>query len=219
MRASDYIGNQLDTKAVEWLEAVRSHVPPRPHLRLTPDRAALIVIDMLRYFCHPDGRCFLDSAPAIVPRIKALIGLWREMKRPVIYTRHCHAGPQDLGMLGRFFSDYIQKGELDSAVIDGLAPATEDVVIEKTTYDSFLNTELETILRLEKVEQVLITGVLTHMCYETTARAAFCRGFEVFIPVDAVASSRESLHRGALISMADCVGVMTRVEEVIASCR
>lgn len=215
MRVSDYVGDKLDIHASRWLEEIRALVPPRPQLRLESGRSALLVIDMVSYFASPKGRCYLPASKSIVQRIKALLALFRAHQRPVVYTRHGHEGGRDLGMLGRFFSDYIRAGEPDSEVIGELLPGPDEAVILKTTYDAFLNTAMEDELRKNAVEQVLLTGVLTHMCCETTARSAFCRGFEVFVPVDAVASSNEALHRNSLLSMADCVAVLTSVREVV----
>ena len=208
----------LERKAGRWLRDVRSAVAPRPRLALDPRRCALLVVDMLRYFADPAGRCFLPAAAAIVPNVSSLIAAWRRIGAPVLYTRHCHAGPHDLGMLGRFFSDYIRQGEPDSEIVAALAPARGEPVVRKTTYDAFLGTRLESLLRRRKAAQILICGVLTHMCCETTARAAFCRGFEVYVPVDAVASSDEEHHLASLLNMADAVAIVTSVEEVRARC-
>jgi nicotinamidase-related amidase len=136
----------------------------------------------------------------------------------VVFTRHGHLGPQDLGMLGRFFSDYIRADEPEAAIVDALAPRPGEDVFRKTTYDAFLGTGLEEVLRGAGVTQVLVTGVLTHMCVETTSRSAFCRGFEVYVPVDAVASSDEEHHLASLLNMADAVAIVTSVEEVRARC-
>jgi bifunctional isochorismate lyase / aryl carrier protein len=76
---------------------------------------------------------------------------------------------------------------------------------------------LEAHLRARGIEQVVISGVLTHMCCETTARSAFCRGFEVYLPVDATASSQEELHFNSLSALADAAAVLTSVDEVLAT--
>jgi len=60
--------------------------------------------------------------------------------------------------------------------------------------------------------------VLTHMCVETTARSAFCRGFEAYVPVDAVASTNEDRHLSSLLNMADSVAVMLDTKEVLEAC-
>jgi bifunctional isochorismate lyase/aryl carrier protein len=218
MRVTDYAGASLDKKSAQWLRDIRAQTAPRPHLALDPRRAALLVIDMLVYFASPNGRCFVSASAPIVSRIGALVDAFRALERPIVFTRHCHRGEEDLGMLGRFFNDYIKRGEPESEIIDALRPNQGDIVVEKTTYDAFIGTMLEHILNETASEQVVITGVLTHMCCETTARSAFCRGFEVFLPVDATASSQERLHVGSLMSIADAVGIVMSVEEVLKRC-
>ena len=88
-------------------------------------------------------------------------------------------------------------------------------MLGKETYDAFIGTELESLLGERGLDQVLVTGVLTHMCCETTARSAFCRGFEVYVAADATATSSEERHLGSLLSMADAVAVITSTEEVL----
>ena len=118
-------------------------------------------------------------------------------------------------MLGRFWSSLIRCSDPDSSLV--FEPLPEEAVIRKTTYDSFYGTGLEEILRTGTISQVLITGVLTHLCCETTARSAFVRGFEVYAAVDAMASSREELHLGSLLAMADGIGVMMDTAGVLRS--
>lgn len=191
---------------------------PRPHLVIEPARCALLVVDMLRYFAHPGGRCFLPVAGLIIPRVRSLLDAWREMGGVVAFTRHCHTGDGDLGMLGRFFSDYIRSGEPDAAIVDELTPVDLEPVFEKTTYDAFLGTGLGDFLEESGVEQVIVSGVLTHMCVETTARSAFCRGYEVFVPADATASSCLERHLQSLEGMADAVAIVTGTGEILSRC-
>jgi nicotinamidase-related amidase len=173
---------------------------------------------MLHYFADPAGRCFLPAAAAVAPRIRLLLEAWRELGGTVAYTRHCHEGEHDLGMLGRFFGDHIHAGKPEAEIIDLLEPMKGEAVFPKTTYDAFHGTGLEALLRETGSEQLLVTGVLTHMCCETTARSAFCKGYEVYVPADATASSCEERHLQSLKSMADCVAVVLSVEEVLERC-
>lgn len=219
MRTNAYISERdVDARAREWLERIRSSVALRPGLQLDPDRCALLVIDMLRYFVHPEGRCYLPAGGAITAPVARLLEAWRRRGGSVVFTRHAHEGPHDLGMLGRFFGDHIRADEPDSRIVEPLAPRGGEPVLRKTTYDAFHGTTLAETLRERGVTQVLITGVLTHMCCETTARAAFCRGFEVYVAADATASSREELHVGSLMSMADAVAIIVAAGEVIERC-
>lgn len=218
MRTSDYTNDEnLSQKTAGWLKAIRADSAARDHLVLNIGQCALIVVDMLRYFASHDGRCFLPASTPCASRIEKLVATWRSSGQPIVFTRHCHQGEHDLGMLGRFFSDYIKEGEADSEIIENLTPLPGELVVKKTTYDAFLGTLLETHLRKEGITQVLITGVLTHMCCETTARSAFCRGFEVYVPVDATASTTEERHLNSLKGMADSVAVITSTDEVLKS--
>lgn len=208
----------LDRRTRAWIREVRASAAPRPHLRVDAGRCALLVVDMLRYFADPGGRCFLPAAGAVAPRVRRLLDAWRGFGGTVAFTRHCHQGEHDLGLLGRFFSDHIRAGEPEAEIIELLAPRACEAVFPKTTYDAFLGTGLEAFLRESGSEQVLVTGVLTHMCCETTARSAFCRGFEVYVPADATASSCEERHLQSLKAMADAVAVVLSVEEVLERC-
>jgi len=220
MRSVGYVSKtSIEARAAAWLKTIRGEVAPRPQFALDPRRAALLVIDMLRYFADPDGRCYLPAAGVIVPRLAALLEAWRAAGAVVVFTRHAHAGPQDLGMLGKFFSDYIRLGEPDAEIVAALAPLPGEPVLRKTTYDAFQGTELAEILAGRGAEQVVVTGVLTHMCCDTTARAAFCRGYEVYMPVDGTASTTEKRHVNALSNLADSVAIVTSVAELIARCR
>ena len=67
------------------------------------------------------------------------------------------------------------------------------------------------------MRQLVVTGVLTHMCCETTARSAFCRGFEVYLAVDAMATTSEDRHLGSLVGLSDCVGVPLTTDEILRS--
>jgi len=174
---------------------------------------------MLHYFADRDGRCFLPAAEPVVGNIRRLLEAWRAADRPVLFTQHCHRGGRDLGMLGKFFSDYIRAGEQEAEIVAPLAPRSDERVVQKTTYDAFLGTGLAELLKARDCSQVVITGVLAHMCCETTARSAFCRGFEVYIPVDGVADVSEERHYQSLLGLADCVAIITSMEEVGHQCK
>lgn len=218
-RAASYVDHDTQLQTNLWLKEIRSLVAPRDHLQLHPKQCVLLVVDMLRYFADPQGRCFLPASKAIIPHLSKLVSAWRHMGNPVIFTRHCHKENEDLGMLGRFFSDHIRCDEIGSHIIETLAPESDEPVVRKTTYDAFLHTDLESHFTNHKAKQVLVTGVLTHLCCETSARAAFCRGYEVYVAADGCASSNEALHVHSLLSMADGVAKILSTEEILEICK
>jgi isochorismate hydrolase len=71
-------------------------------------------------------------------------------------------------------------------------------VLRKSQYDAFYQTTLDNMLHKKGVSQIVITGVMTHLCCETTARSAFVRGFEVFFIVDGTATYNEDHHMATL---------------------
>lgn len=216
MRSEPYLTREnIDRITATWLAGIAATSRPRPWLRIDPPRCAILVMDMQRHFASPGGRAYLPATEAVIPRLATLLGYWRGLGAPVAFTRHCHAGPGDLGMLGRFFTDHIRCGEEDSLIVPELSPAPGEPVFVKTTYDAFHGTGLEEHLRRVGAGQVLVTGVLAQLCCETTARAAFVRGFEVYVAADAVATGSEELHLGSLKGLASGVAVVTDAASIL----
>jgi len=204
----------ISEKRREWHARLEKYTRPRPHLKLIHEKCALVIVDMLQYFAKPEGRVFLPSTVAIVPEISKLLKHWRSIGSTVVFTRHCHENTDDLGMMGKFFTDYIRCGEEDSEIIQELSPLPGEKVIRKSTYDAFFETDLDDFLISRSVKQVIVTGVLTQLCCETTARSAFVRDYEVFIPVDALTTSTEELHICSLMNLASGFAVMTDTDTV-----
>jgi len=199
----------INDKRREWLAMLEKYTHPRPRLKLKHEKCALVIVDMLQYFANPEGRVFLPSTIAIVPEISMLLKHWRSIGGTVVFTRHCHENTDDLGMLGKFFTDYIRCEEKESEIIPELSPLPGEKIIKKSTYDAFFETDLDEYLISRSVKQVLVTGVLTQMCCETTARSAFVRDYEVYIPVDSLTTATEELHIGSLMNLASGFAVIT----------
>jgi nicotinamidase-related amidase len=203
----------ISSKAQEMLEALRP--VRRPGTILDPKRAALLVLDMQQFFLDETSHSFIPSALPVLPRIGSVVEAWHTHRRPVLFTRHTNT-PQDAGMMAVWWKDLLRPDSPGSAITPGVHPE-DGLVIEKTQYDAFYRTQLEGILHDQEVKQVVITGVMTHLCCETTARAAFGRGFEVFFTVDGTATYTEAFHRATLLNLAHGFAVPVLVEEVVQS--
>lgn len=208
----------LDQRLAGWLGELSQTTRRRTGFELRPESCALLVVDMLQHFACRDGRAFLPATTAIIPRIGALLALWRARGAPVAFIQHGHRGAEDLGMMGRFHSSWLSTKEADADFIEELRPTPGELIVGKRTYDSFHETGLEPLLRVRGVRQVLVTGVLTHLCCESTARSAFVRGFEVYLTADGTASSTEALHLGSLRAAADGFAVVMSAKEVLERC-
>uniref|UniRef100_A0A1D1XHR5 Isochorismatase n=1 Tax=Anthurium amnicola TaxID=1678845 RepID=A0A1D1XHR5_9ARAE len=160
-----------------------------------PTSAALLVIDVQNHFAA-------ISQP-ILPALNTTVDLCRSQGIPVFFTRHRHRSPDDYGMLGEWWGgDLIIDGNPDADLLPGLHRREGDPVVEKHTYSAFVGTGLEEALRRVGVEEVIVTGVMTNLCCETTAREAFVRGFRVFFSTDATGTSNKELHEATLMNMA-----------------
>jgi len=205
----------IDDRCRSWLEDIRPFYYDRPSFEFDPKSSALLVIDMQRYFAHTSGRSFLPATGAIVPRLRAILDGFRTSGLPIIFTRHGHKGEPDLGVMGKFWNDFIRFGESDWEIIDELAPRQGEVVIDKNRYDAFFKTPLDSVLEEAGARQVVVTGVMTHLCCEATARSAFVRDYEVYMIADATASSREELHVGTLRALANGFGTVLTSSDVL----
>ncbi|KAI5071164.1 hypothetical protein GOP47_0013415 [Adiantum capillus-veneris] len=162
----------------------------------TPDakQAAVLVIDMQEYF--------RGIAGPIIPAMQLTIATCRDAGIPVIYTRHAHKSPSDYGMLGEWWPDVIHDGTPEAELLPEVNKQNEDKLIHKHTYSAFYGTDLERFLKEQGKTEVIVTGVMTNLCCETSAREAFVRGFRVFFSSDATATSAEDLHLATLENMA-----------------
>lgn len=165
--------------------------------KANPDtaRCALLVIDMQRFFRPiPDPN---------IDNVNEIIAHARSSGMPVVYTRHGHEDlSKDGGMLAEWWGELAIRGSADWELLDDLDVTGDDIIVDKNRYDAFHGTDLDSILRSRNVDQLIITGVLTNCCCETTARAAFVRDYRVFFLSDATATTNEDLHVASLKNLA-----------------
>ncbi|MCF6278059.1 MAG: isochorismatase family protein [Anaerolineales bacterium] len=165
-----------------------------------PDEAALLVLDMQCYFFDANAHAYIPSADAILPNLKRLVQVFCENNLPVVFTKHINT-KENAGSMSRWWHDLILAENPLAEIHSGL-DTSSGVVIEKTQYDAFYRTDLTDYLRECHVRQVVVAGVMTHLCCETTARSAFVQGFDVFFLVDGTATYHEDFHRATLLNLA-----------------
>jgi bifunctional isochorismate lyase/aryl carrier protein len=166
----------------------------------SPADSALLIIDMQRYFLCSASHAFLPSAPAIIPNINALTSVFEKAGRPVYFTRHGN-DPRDGGPMASWWRELLTRDHPLAALAADLDFHGQPI-IEKTQYDAFFGTDLESRLQQSNTKQLVITGVSTHLCCESTARSAFMRGLAVFLIIDGTATWNRELHFASLRSLA-----------------
>ena len=213
MKETYYSPENIERQAKEILDSLQIS-QRKLSLPLDPDRSALLVLDMQRYFLEETSHAFIPSASAILPKVRGLIHAYHARDLPVVFTRHVNT-PEDAAQMAVWWREVITDDNPLSQVTSEL-DVRQGRVLNKSQYDAFYNTELEGYLRAEGVTQVLICGVMTHLCCETTARSAFMRGFQVFFSVDGTATYNLDYHRAALMNLAHGFAVPVLVDDMIA---
>lgn len=174
--------------------------------------SALLILDMQRYFLDESSHAHIPSALAIIPGVKSLMDAFLKNKLPVILTRHLNT-KKDANLMGKWWKDLITEENPLSEIIPELKHP-DAIVIKKTQYDAFYRTSLEDLLRKKGIIQIVITGVMTHLCCETTSRSTFVRGFEVFFTVDGTATYNEDFHRATLLNLSHGFAIPVLCEEI-----
>lgn len=195
-------------------------------------RSALLIVDMQNDFVRETAPLEVPDARKTIGPTNALIGAWRDLERPVIFTRF-QAGkapsllwtwsPQIHDPVGccrvgqyRHYPDV--QGERECiAVIDELDKRPEDPQVDKYWYGSFFRTNLKDLLHSHDVEGIVVTGTVTQICVEDTVRQAFHEGFKVIVAEDAVSSFAPDLHAATLKNIAMKFGAVASSDEIIRS--
>lgn len=191
----------IEFKTLGWLERIRPH--NRHEMSLNSTKSALLVIDMQRFFLDADSPTFTCGGLAIIQNLRRMIEAFRKAGRPVIFTRHVHH-PDDLdsGIMGWWWEGKCLEGSPESEIHPELAPLPGEKVVFKHRYSAFYNTDLETVLRCLKVEDLVVSGVMTNLCCESTARDAYFRDYRVFFPADGTGAINEEMHLASLLNLA-----------------
>ena len=176
-------------------------------------RAALIVVDMQNGFVHENGSCARTGFPipavaGSVAPCRAAIDTARRAGVPVVFTRYTYrADFRDGGfMLREKFpmlaeAQALVAGSWDQAVLDEMGVQPGDYIIDKNRPSSFLGTPLASYLKGLGVEEVVVCGVTTNCCVETTVRDAAQLDLRTFVLSDAVAEWDVDRHNASLKTM------------------
>lgn len=181
------------------------------------EQVALVIVDMQNDFVRRGAPLEVPDARDTIAAHRALLVAFRNRGWPVVYTRflsrpepnllwnwspQCRP-PTKCCWLGhrRRYADVAD--ELECAdVIDELTPDSADIIVDKFGYGAFHDTLLANILDRRNIKSLLVTGTVTQICVEETAREAFHHGFRTTIVSDAVSSFAPDLHAATLKNFA-----------------
>jgi nicotinamidase-related amidase len=190
---------------------------------------ALVVVDMQRDFCSPDGLfgqlgIDLSMYPPMIPRLARLIGGARRVGVMVVYIQMTTLrgrkteSPAQIRFNLRLHKAYhgaglplfyTLDGSLGQQIMPELAPAPDDLIVKKYRSSGFWGTNLDMLLRSNGIETAIITGCTTEGCVESTARDALFNDYYVVVPEDCVGSDDPRQHEASLFLMQHRFDVVT----------
>jgi len=195
---------------------------------LDPAATALLVVDMQNYFVMAGQPAASPGAPAIVPAIDRLAGALRAASGHVVWivTDAPAEGPGFWATMEERMTPEavaarrtgLNQGSVGYELWHDLAPAPGDAHVVKNRYSAFAagSSDLEARLRAARVDTVLVTGVATNVCCESTARDAMMRGFRSVMVADATASFTQAEHEMALCNMLLFFGDVHATDDLVA---
>lgn len=193
---------------------------------LSGSNTAMIVVDMQNAFLSDEGSMNeggmdITELKKTVSPVRNLIDACRAADVPIIFTRYVlRADYKDAGLRSVRRSEFKAINSLvvdtwDSELDPRMDQRPEDYVLDKTRYSSFYNTSLEVILRGLGVDTLIICGVTTEICVESTVRDAYFRDFKILVPKDAVAAMDIDRHNGTLATIEYGFGSVTTSAELM----
>lgn len=183
-------------------------------MRTPANGTALLLIDLQRAFCDPAGSMAKQGRPIAAMQEAArccsqLAHAARRAEIPIIWTRMQFRSDYADG--GRLISDIrpnlakigaLQAGTFDAELAEGVGYAPGDTIIEKARYSALYGTALEVALRARHIGCIVVGGVTTSMCVESTVRDLGQRDYEVIVAREACADFDDNRHQASLAAMA-----------------
>ena len=212
-------------------------------IEIDPASTALLIIDMQEYFVNPQspfsrmlerrmsglGGYFQDRSKSMVePNLKRLLDFFRANKLRVIFTTvasECADG-SDWAPAFKRMNDEAQtsigetalpaKADPWARMVEALEPNADEVVINKTTFGAFASTGLDATLRNLGIKTLVLGGVVTNRCVETTMRDATDRGYRVILLDDGSATYSQEMQDAATLSLQGAYGFVRQTDEVLS---
>lgn len=175
---------------------------------IEPDRTALLVIDLQkglyneeRISAEPDrSHLFQRIENVVIPNGQRLIASFRMARAEVIYTTiECLTlDGRDRSLDYKISGLFAAKGSWQAEVIDDLAPLEDEIIIPKTSSSLFNSTNFDYVLHNLGIEYLVVMGILTDQCVETTVRDGCDRGYLMTVVEDACAADSTERHEESL---------------------
>jgi len=194
------------------------------------DTTALLIVDM-QVYCAVPGKglyknvsskkipsehkyYFTTLAETVIPNVQGLQLLFRSLDREVIYTKieSLTKDGRDNSLDYKLSGLHVPKGSIDAEIIPNLKPKNDEIVIAKTSSSCFNSTNIDYVLRNLGITDLVVCGVVTNQCIDSTVRDAADLGYRVTVVKDACAAHSAAAHNSSLQTLAGYSRVKTTKE-------
>ncbi len=209
-----------------WLSKIPNRITQLSD-QIDPRHTALMMIDMQNDFAHDEGVFVKEWGKTnrwikpIVPQCRELLLAARAAEVAVMHLRvindllrnpvswHNFWGPPSCVIEGTWGADFLEE----------LQPAEDEVVITKYTYDGFLDTPLDCVLKKTEIRTLVFAGIDSDVCVRDTAAHGFALGYNAVFVRDALAADNEVAHAGVLQSLAEHYGRVVGTADIVDAWR
>ena len=201
--------------------------------KVDPSHTALIVVDVTNDFCAEGGylhkeRGNLEPVQAMVPRLLDFIENAREVNLPIIYIQPIYNTKGNYYLSDVWLEQYLRtsKGAFTKYPVcepnswgadfyDGIKPLPGEIVLHKHRYSAFIDTDLDLILRSKGIRTLIMSGVASSGCVQTTAIDGFMMDYYIVFLSDCSATFDEELHIASLRQVDRLAGEVVNARDVV----
>ncbi len=159
------------------------------------NNTALLIVDMVRDFTDPEGKVFYPQNREVLPKIRKVLDECRKHDCLIVFLQHCNRKDKADRRIASMRENCME-GTI-GIEIDSMLPVDEkkDYVICKRRYSGFFGTDLDLVLRENKIENLIIVGTKTNCCIRATATDAFYLDYNGIVISDCVATNSEEVNK------------------------
>jgi ureidoacrylate peracid hydrolase len=189
-------------------------------------RTALVVVDMQKDYCVAGGIIDklggdISGSAALAERLQAFLDGARGLVEMTVFVRTEIPAALRSPALAEQYARTSLKREITADLTDwyGVRPASTDIVVTKQRYSPFVDTSFAAILRAARIETLIVTGVTTEVCVESTVRDAFMRDYSVIVAADGTQGSTAARYDRSLELMDIFFARVANSEDILKALR
>jgi len=217
MKKEHYLTDENRVEKIsEWKAILSNYYSKKKKFKFSFEKTALLVVDMQEYFLNAESHAFIPSSRTIIKPILEVIKAFQKKQNVIFFTQHGFEPEKDnhRNMMKRWWKRSLSIEDPMFAISPELN-ADSNSIYTKTGYDVFGETNIGSVLDRMGYSKLVITGVATHFCCESIARQAFDYGYEVYLPIDCMASYTEEFHLNTLKAASHGFGIPITSEEIL----